>query len=83
MQARAALKYIAGHAKTADLLKRCSVSSDSFGSLPVFEHGRLVEYKVIFCTHGHASSQHVRTMHPFHGITCICFHDCTRGTRYG
>ena len=44
-QARVALKHIADHKATAHLLKRCSLSSDSFGSLPVFKEGKLVEYK--------------------------------------
>jgi hypothetical protein len=44
-QAREALKHIADHKATAHLLKRCTLSSDSFGSLPVFREGKLVEYK--------------------------------------
>ena len=53
-QARAAFRQIRDYCKCGgqppdvdSLLQCCSVSSDSFGSLPVFDkEGKLLEYKV-------------------------------------
>lgn len=71
-QAREALKHIADHKATAHLLKRCSVSSDSFGSLPVFKEGKLIEYKARLAL----EPSHTTSTDAASCPTCSLYHPC-------